>query len=102
MVTYRLVLYNYNPYSESFFFEVSSELWKTHPQVEQVGPVPPMGMAPVTFTVQIPQNAPPFSFDVVQIYAASIYRDNHISNIAYLKTSHKKCAAALLRAASAA
>lgn len=89
IVTYRLVLYNYNPYSESFFFEVGSELWKTHTQVEQVGPVPPMGMAPVTFTVQIPQNAPPFSFDIVQVYARSIYRDSHISNIAYLKTITK-------------
>ncbi len=89
IVTYRLLLYNYNLYSESFFFEVSSNVWETHPQVEQVGPVPPMGMAPVTFTVQIPQNAPPFSFDIVEVYAHSIYRYRQISNIAYLKTITK-------------
>jgi hypothetical protein len=85
-ITFYLVLHNYNPYSDSFLLQVFAAGWKTSPAIEKVGPVPPMGVVPVTYTVQIPQNAPPFSQDTALVYARSVVHDSRVSNIAQLTT----------------
>jgi hypothetical protein len=85
-ITYQLTLYNFNPYPDSFFLEISGETWNTSPEQAQVGPVPAWGSLPVTVTVLIPGNIQWQAAETVDVLARSMLHDTQVSNIAHLTT----------------
>jgi hypothetical protein len=88
-LTYRLSLYNFNPYPDSFSIEIGAETWTTHPENDQVGPVPAWGSQEVTVTVIIPENIQWLATDTAAVRARSVYRHTQVSNIAHLTTEIK-------------